>query len=198
MSRRTVSSKDCSRCQWYRSRRRCQFRCQTRWGTFDVNAAEKLVKGRRPVRLMSLRSLRYYAKRDNWLGDRGISRYHVPHVDNQKPVIFGTLSDSQDGVRIFLLEGHHRCLSHLFERIPQIQYFLLSVEETRAITLRRRNRRSTQRSPTGRRLTPKTKRMCSSNDRPRPRQGTQPERAAHGSSYFQGARRFERLSILRT
>lgn len=94
----------------------------------------------REASVMSVRSLRRFSERDGWEADRTIIKSHVPHVHPRKAIIFGTLSDSADGVRVFLIEGHHRALLHLWEN-RDVKYYLLSREETERVTLRRRNRR---------------------------------------------------------
>jgi hypothetical protein len=145
--RRRRDRKTCDRCVWFKKRDRFTFSCHTRWGTFDVNTAEKIVRDGRPSRLMSVRSLRRLARRDGWDRDRHIKHYHVPHVHPHKALIFGTLRDAADGARIFLIEGHHRALRHLWEQRPA-KFYILSAEETERITLRRRNRKP-QISPRG-------------------------------------------------
>lgn len=192
MAQRFFPPEKCPRCQWYRARHRLHFSCYTRWGTFDVDAAEELARDRRPVMSMSLRSLRYYAARDNWLEDRGTKRYHVPHVDPRKPLIFGTLADAKDGVRFFLLEGHHRGLRHLLEKSGEIPFYLLSVKETESITLRRRHRKPRKRA--GRARTPTKGIPARGRHTPRRAPAMKPEKRS-GSSHR--APRFDSKGIQR-
>ena len=104
-------------------------RCTSRrYGTFNVAAANLILKmrPRHPIRI-SLQLLDAQWRKSGW----DVTKKHLPHVDNNRPGIFVTLTHT-GRKQLYLIEGFHRATNHRQNRTEWTGY-VLTPEESYAI-----------------------------------------------------------------
>jgi hypothetical protein len=104
-------------------------RCRSRrYGAFNVTAADMILRlaPRMPIRI-TIQRLDAAWRKQGW----DIVKKHLPHVDNDKPGIFATIT--HDGRKhLYLIEGFHRATNHRKDRTEWSGY-VLTPEESYAI-----------------------------------------------------------------
>src|SRR5690242_15275230 len=94
-------------------------RCASRsYGTFNVTAANLILKmrPRKPIRI-TLQRLDAQWRKSGW----AVVKKHLPHVNNDKPGIFVTLTHA-GRKQLYLIEGFHRATNHRRNRTEWTGY----------------------------------------------------------------------------